>query len=168
MTNSAAAIPAFIISREFPVPVATLYRMWSVPEAMAQWWGPKGASVSVADMDLRPGGSYHYGMKMPDGLEMWGLRQILDVEPLQRLVFINSFSNAERGLTRHPMNADWPLELMSDIQFEETAAGSRVTISWLPHNAFDTEIATFDAGRESMMMGWGGSLDSLEKTLKES
>ena len=166
--TSPASIPAFIISREFSVPVTILYHMWTDPEAMRQWWGPKGAKVLTADLDLRAGGSYHYGMEMPGGVEMWGLWKILDVQPNKRLAFINSFSNAERALIRHPLNPDWPLELMSDIQFEETAMGARVTISWLPYHATEKEIATFDAGRDSMTMGWGGSLDTLEKTLQET
>ena len=161
------SVAPFIISREFPVPVATLYHMWTDRDAMMQWWGPKGASLLVAELDLRAGGSFHYGMRMPDGLEMWGLWTIHEVQPLKKLVFINSFSDAERRLTRHPLNAGWPLELMSEIQFEETPNGSRVTISWLPYHATEAESAIFDSNRESLRMGWGGSLGVLEKTLSE-
>ena len=166
-TEQQKTIEPFIISRAFAVPVATLYRMWSDPEAMKRWWGPKGVTTLVADLDLRPGGSYLYGMKAPDGPEMWGLWRILEVEPLRRLAFINSFSNPERGLTRHPMNVNWPLKMMTEISFEPTDTGARVTIMWTPHNASDLENATFDAGRDSMKMGWGGSLDVLESVLKE-
>ena len=165
-TEVQKTVEPFIISRDFAVPVAALYRMWSDREAMTQWWGPKGVSIPLAELDLRPGGSYHYCMKTPDGTEMWGLWNILDVKPLEKLVFINSFSNAERGLTRHPMNANWPIEMMTEILFESVPEGARMTIIWTPHNASDVENATFDAGRESMKMGWGGSLDVLESVLK--
>ena len=167
-TDLQKPIDPFMISRDYTVPVAKLYRMWSEPDAMRQWWGPKGASVTAADLDLRSGGSYHYGMKTPDGTEMWGIWRILEVEPQHKLVFISAFSNAERGLTRHPMNADWPLELTTEIRFEPIAGGARVTVIWTPHNASDVELATFEAGRTSMKMGWGGSLDVLESVLKET
>ena len=167
-TDLEKTIEPFILSRDFAVPVETLYHMWSDRDAIIQWWGPKGISTVVAELDMRPGGSYLYGMKTPDGMEMWGLWRILDMEPLQKLMFINSFSNAERELTRHPMNPDWPLELMTEIRFESIGSGSRVTIIWTPHQASDIEKATFDAGRDSMKMGWGGSLDSLDAVLRKT
>ena len=116
-TEAQKPVDPFIISRDFKVPVATLYHMWTDRDAMVQWWGPKGVTVPLADLDLRPGGSYHYCMKTPDGTEMWGLWTILEVKPLEELVFISAFSNAERRLTRHPMNANWPIEMMTDILF---------------------------------------------------
>ena len=39
---------------------------------MKQWWGPKGFTVIASKMDFRVGGTYHYGMKAPDGSPMWG------------------------------------------------------------------------------------------------
>ena len=59
-------------------------------------------------MDLRPGGTYHYGMRTPDGKEMWGRFVYREIIPPERIVFVNSFSDPEGGITRHPMAPTWP------------------------------------------------------------
>jgi uncharacterized protein YndB with AHSA1/START domain len=107
-------------------------------------------------------------MNTPDGGAMWGKWRIREVAKPERLVFINSFSDAEGGTTRHPLSADWPLEILSAITFEERNGGTEVAIRWIPENATETEIRTFNGGHESMRMGWGGSLDRLEAYLDET
>ncbi len=64
--------PEFFISRLFDAPRERVWASWTEPKLMAQWWGPKGYKVKVANMDLRPGGTYHYCMQTPDGKDMWG------------------------------------------------------------------------------------------------
>jgi uncharacterized protein YndB with AHSA1/START domain len=113
-------------------------------------------------MDLRPGGSYLYGMKAPDGSAMWGKFVYREVVPPERMVFINSFSDEAGGITRHPMAPTWPLEMLSTFTFEEAPGGkTKLTIRWSPHNATDEERKTFDAGHDSMRQGWGGTLEKL-------
>ena len=48
---------------------------------MKQWWGPKGFTVIASKMDLRVGGTYHYGMKAPDGSPMWGKFVFREIVP---------------------------------------------------------------------------------------
>ena len=107
-------------------------------------------------MDLRPGGTYHYGMKMPDGSVMWGRLVYREIAPPEKLVFINSFSDEKGGLTRHPMAPTWPIEMLSVFTFEEQPGGkTKFTVRWSPHNATEEERKTFDAGHASMNSGLG-------------
>jgi uncharacterized protein YndB with AHSA1/START domain len=55
----------FIISREFDAPRERVWQAWTEPERLQQWFSPKGFSVIAAKLDLRSGGTYHYGMRMP-------------------------------------------------------------------------------------------------------
>ena len=57
-------------------------------------------------MDLRPGGTYHYGMQTPDGSVMWGKMVYREIVPPEKLVFINSFSDEKGGLTPPSDGAD--------------------------------------------------------------
>ena len=63
----------FVMSRVFDAPRDLLWKCFTEPERMKQWWGPKGFTVIAATMDLRVGGTYHYGMTAPNGSTMWGL-----------------------------------------------------------------------------------------------
>ncbi len=157
----------FVISRVFDAPRDLVWKAFTEPERMKQWWGPKGFKVVAAKMDLRPGGSYHYGMKSPDGMTMWGKFIYREVVPNERLVLINSFSDEVGGITRHPMSPTWPLELLSVFTFEDAPGGkTRFTIRWSAHNASAEERKTFDTSHDSMNQGWGGTLDQLAAYLK--
>ena len=158
---TASADAAFVIARAFDAPRDLVFRVWTQPEHLKQWFSPKGFTVLAAKMDLRPGGVYHYGMRAPDGKEMWGKWIFREIVAPERLVFINCFSDEKGGTTRPPFFEDWPLEMLSTITFAELGGRTTVTISWAPHNATEAERKTFDAGRPSMQQGWTGTLDQL-------
>jgi len=156
----------FVISRVFDAPRQIVWTCFTDPEHLKQWWGPKGFKVLQAKLDLRAGGSYHYGMQAPDGQEMWGKFVYRDVTPPGRLVFINSFSDPEGGITRHPGAEDWPLEMLSTFSFDELPdAKTMFTVRWAPHNASDAERKVFDDNRPSMTAGWNGTMEQLEAYL---
>ena len=158
----------FIISRTFDVPRDFMFKLWTDPAHMQRWWGPKGVTVIHSKMDLRSGGIYHYGMRTPDGHEMWGKFMFREIVKPERLVFINSFSDAKGGITRHPMNPAWPLEMLSTITFTEQAGKTVVTVRWAPLNPTDEERLTFEAGFDSMQQGWSGTLDQLTEYLAKA
>jgi uncharacterized protein YndB with AHSA1/START domain len=134
---------------------------------MKQWWGPKGVKILKSQMDLRVGGTYHYGMQTPDGTVMWGRMVYRAITPPERLEFINSFSDETGGLTRHPLAPTWPLEMLSVFTFEEQPGGkTKFTVTWRPYNATAEEQGTFDAGHASMTGGWSGTMENLENYLK--
>ena len=157
----------FVMSRVFDAPRDLVWQAFTQPERMKEWWGPKGFKVIAANMDLRVGGTYHYGMRAPDGNTMWGKFTYREIVPPEKLVFINSFSDEKGGITRHPMNPSWPLELRSTFTFEEQQDGkTKFTLRWSTYNATAEEQQIFDEGAASMTQGWSGTLDQLETYLK--
>jgi uncharacterized protein YndB with AHSA1/START domain len=158
----------FVIAREFDVPRETLWACVSEPERLRHWWGPKGCKVVAANMDLRPGGSYHYGLQMPDGKTMWGKFLYREIVAPERLVFVNFFSDEKGGVTRHPMAPTWPLEMLSTFTFDDLGKRSRFTVRWAPLNATEEEREVFnsDAMRAGMTQGWNGTMDQLAAYLK--
>jgi uncharacterized protein YndB with AHSA1/START domain len=168
--NNPAPEPAqrpFIISRAFDAPRELVWKAWT-DSAHMKWWGPKGVTIERPKLDLRPGGLFHYCMKTPDGGAMWGKWVIREVVPLERLVFVNSFSDEAGGITRHPTNSNWPLETFSTITFASQNGGTLLTVHWLPLNPTDVERKTFDEGHVSMKNGWTGTLDQLTAYLAEA
>jgi uncharacterized protein YndB with AHSA1/START domain len=158
----------FVISRDFDVPRETLWTCFTEPERMQQWWGPKGCKVIAANMDLRPGGFYHYGLQMPDGKTIWGKFVFREIVPPERMVFTNFFSDEKGGVTRHPLVPTWPLEMLSTFTFDDLDTRSRFTVRWTPHNATQEEREVFnsDAMRAGMTQGWSGTMDQLEEYLR--
>jgi uncharacterized protein YndB with AHSA1/START domain len=160
---------SFVMTRVFDAPRELVWMCFTDPEHMKQWWGPKGVKVVKSQMDLRPGGSYHYGMQTPDGKVMWGKMVYRKIDPQDRIEFINSFSDEAGGLTRHPLAPNWPLELLSIFTFEDAPGGrTKFTIRWTPHNASAEEQQAFDASHASMTQGWGGTLEQLAAYLAKA
>jgi uncharacterized protein YndB with AHSA1/START domain len=157
----------FVITRVFHAPRESVFAAFTEPDRLLRWWGPAGYSVAGAAMDLRPGGSYHYGLRAPDGAMLWGKFVYREVVRPQLLVYLNSFSDAAGGLTRHPLRADWPLELLTTVTFTEHVEGTMFTLRWaLLPAATPDERQCFDESHESMRLGWGGTLDQLAAYLK--
>ena len=83
---------------------------------------------------------------------MWGKFVYREVVPHEKLVFINSFSDENGGITRHPMEPNWPLEMLSTFSFEDVPGGkTKFTVTWTPHNASEEEHKTFDSNRQTML-----------------
>jgi uncharacterized protein YndB with AHSA1/START domain len=161
----AGAAPIFSISRTFNAPRDLVWKAHTELDRLKHWWGPKGFTWVGGKLDLRPGGLFHYGMRAPDGQEVWGRFVYREIVAPERLVFVMSFSDEKAGITRHPWSPNWPLEILNTATFIERDGGTMLTISGQPINATDLERETFEAGRDSMRQGFTGTLDQLEAYL---
>ena len=156
----------FVIMRIFDAPRERVWKAWTEAERLGKWWGPKGFDIVSVKLDLRPGGTFHYLLRSPEGQEMWGKFIFREIVPQERLVFVVSFSDAEGGLTRHPMSPDWPLTMLSTVTFADTGTGkTTITVKWVAYEATEAERKTFEAGKDSMKAGWTGTFDRLDDYL---
>ena len=160
----------FVISRTFDAPRKRVWRAWTDVEQVKQWWGPIGFVVTYCKIDLRPGGLGHYCLRGPDGSDLWGRFAYREIVEPERLVWINSFSDKDGGLTVHPMNPTWPREMHTSVTFKELGGGkTEVTVTWLPvEGSTELERQTFEAGRPSMTMGWTGTLEQFNGYLAKA
>jgi len=78
------------LSREFDAPRDLVWRALSDPYHLAQWWGPKGFTNPVCDIDLRPGGNWHHVMRGPDGRDYPSDSVFIEVSPPERIVYRNA------------------------------------------------------------------------------
>lgn len=158
----------FTISRDLKAPRALVWQVQTEAQHIANWWSPEGFRTIHSDMDFRVGGTYHYGNEGPGGVQFWGLQTFREIVPQERIVLIQSFSDKDGKLTRHPMSAEWPLEMLSTTTFEDIVGGmTRLTISWRPYQSDEAGAKTFEAGRASMTGGFSGTLAKLEAYLAQ-
>ena len=75
------------LTRVYDAPLAAVWDAWTQPDEVAQWWGPRGFTLTTHSRDLRTGGHWHYTMHGPDGTDYENTTQYLDVLPMQRLVY---------------------------------------------------------------------------------
>ncbi|MEQ2528218.1 SRPBCC domain-containing protein [Bacillaceae bacterium CLA-AA-H227] len=91
-----------ILEREFDAPKELVFKAFSEPEHLKQWWGPSGWTVPVCNVDFRPGGVWHYCMKCVDenqgeffGMESWGKGVYEEIIQDEKIVYRDYFSDAE-------------------------------------------------------------------------
>jgi uncharacterized protein YndB with AHSA1/START domain len=91
MSDSNNSKDAVVIERTFNAPADLIWQMWTQSEHFKKWYGPKGFTVPVADMDLRVGGKRLICMASPDGsMKMWTIGEYKEIEPIDRLVYTES------------------------------------------------------------------------------
>ena len=57
------------LTRVYDAPLDAVWDAWTIPEEVAQWWGPRGVTLTNHSRDLRTGGHWHYTMHGPDGTD---------------------------------------------------------------------------------------------------
>ena len=162
--------PPFSISRAFNAPREAVWEAWTKPEHLRQWFGPKGAKMLHATVDLRIGGVFHFCMTHPNGMEMWGRWVYRTIQRPDRLEFISSFSNADGEITPAPFQGldDFPPEIWTTVTFVEHAGKSRgtvVTVEGRPFNGTKAQRDFYAAFHGSMHQGWTGTMQQLAEFL---
>lgn len=155
----------FVSTYELNAPRELVFQAWTQAEHLAGWFGPKGMTLKVISLDLRPGGMFHYEIRMPSGDMMYGRFIYGVIAPPERLEYITSFADANGNPVHHPLSPDWPLEIFSVVTFEEIDGKTKMTLSAKAHNASDTEKQAFETGAGSLKQGWAGTIQQLHSYL---
>jgi uncharacterized protein YndB with AHSA1/START domain len=89
------------ISRHYPVGAEKIWRAWTDPQALSQWFGPsKTPSLTQAEIDLREGGGYRIGFDTPDGKPNEVAGEYQTVQPYSRLVFTWAWHSTPERISR--------------------------------------------------------------------
>lgn len=91
------------VRKTFAAPREKVFRAWTEPAAVNQWFPPPGYEAAPTDIDLRAGGTYRWGLrKLPDGEPFWTTGTFIEVDAPRRLVYTWLWSGApESKATRH-------------------------------------------------------------------
>ena len=156
----------FTITRTFNAPKDLMWDCWTKAEHFGNWFSPAGCTTEVIHSEVKPGGYNYIRITTADGTALYGKYTFQAVDPKDRLVYINAFADENANQIHHPMAPDWPLELLTTVEFKEAGNQTELTLTWVPKNASEKEIATFTANLESCRDGWTGTFDNLDGYLE--
>jgi uncharacterized protein YndB with AHSA1/START domain len=135
MTDDNAAQDAVVIERNLAAPPDLIWQMWTEPEHFKAWYGPDGAAIPSATMDVRVGGTRLVCMEMetPAGvMQMWFTREYREVVTNKRLVYSESMSN-DRGEVLSPSAAGMPdghpVTTVVTVELEDVDGHTRLTVT---------------------------------------
>jgi NADPH:quinone reductase len=152
-----------VITHVFDAPRDLVFKAWTEPERMKKWWGPKGFTCPVCEIDLRPGGLCRTCMRSPDGQDFWSQGVYREIVEPERIVCTDAFAD-DKGNQVSPehygMSPDWPEEAIIEVTFSEHAGKTRLTLYHYP----------LPQGRERDLceQGWNESLEKLGDYLRET
>ena len=88
----------FVITKEYDAPRELVFRAWTDPKHLAQWWGPKGFTNPVCEWDARPGKVIYVVMRGPNGTDYPMGGKFLEVAAPERLVFTSGAMDDKKKL----------------------------------------------------------------------
>ena len=153
MSSQSAAFPndrQLVISRVLNAPREKLYRAWTTPELITQWFTPPPWKTVKAVMDVRAGGSSCITMQSPEGQEFPNPGIYLEVVPNERLVVTDAYTEAWQ-----PSHKPFMTVILT---FEDEGGKTRYTARVLHWTAADREAHE----QMGFHQGWGTATDQLE------
>ena len=155
--NNAAKTPAndheieertLVLSRVFDAPRAMVYKVWTEPEHLARWWGPRGFTLISYQADARVGGTYRFGVRSPENTEHWAHGIYREITPPETLAFTHAWENPD-GSPKH--------ETVVTLTFAEQGEKTKLT---LKQTLFETVTS-----RDLHRGGWSSTFELLEEYL---
>ena len=141
-------------TRVFNAPASLVFKAWTDPKHMAQWWGPQGFTNPVCEMDVRPGGKILIHMRSPDGTVYPMTGTFREVVVPERLVFTAVAEDDDGNAL---------LEGLCTVTFEEQGGKTTLTVH-------ETAVGYAEVAKQmlaGMETGWAQSLERLD-TLVQS
>src|SRR5688500_9828143 len=136
-----------LIKREFDAPKHLVYKAWTTPELVKRWWNAKRGEVTVAEIDLRVGGSWRYVMVTDDGFEVGFHGEYREIVPNERIVSTEVYEGMPEA------------EAVNTVTFTEVDGRTTLTIV-VHHTSKEHRDAHIESGMED---GLQDGLDLLEQ-----
>lgn len=149
-----------VITRLLDAPRELVWRTWTEPELVRQWWGPKNFTSPSCRIDLRVGGVYLFCMRSPDGRDYYSTGVYREIVKPERIICTDSFADEKGNVvpaTYYGMSPAFPAEMLVTVSFEVQAGRTRLTL----------RHAGLPAGEMSDLTkaGWNESLDKFGNAL---
>jgi uncharacterized protein YndB with AHSA1/START domain len=141
-----------LITRTFDAPRALVFQAWTDPKHVVHWWGPRGFTNTVHEMDVRPGGIWRFTMHSPDGIDFPNKIVFEEVVKPSRLVFLYS----------EDMEGD-PHQFSVTVTFTTKGQKTEITMRMIFRSKQDRDRAVEQYGA---IEGNKQTLDRLEAYLK--
>jgi uncharacterized protein YndB with AHSA1/START domain len=147
------------VTRTFNAPVDLVWKVWTDPELVKRWWGPKHFTSPAAKIDFREGGKSIVSMKAPaemGGQEFYSIWIYIKITPLKTIEFIQSLSDKDGNKTdptQLGMPADFPTDIKTVVTFREISKNiTEMTV---------TEYADFGSISNFAQIGLEQSMDKM-------
>jgi uncharacterized protein YndB with AHSA1/START domain len=142
-----------LITREFDAPKHLVYKAWTTPELVKQWWNAKRGEVTVAEIDLRVGGRWRYLLVADGEVEVGFHGEYREIVPNERIVSTEIYEGLPEGVSEEEGGT------VNTATFAEADGRTTVTIL-VQTTSKESRDAIIESGMEA---GLQDALDLLEQ-----
>lgn len=149
-----------VVTRVFDAPRSLVFKAWTDPKHLVQWWAPKGWTTPFCKVDPRKGGRFHFCMRSPEGKDIWGIGIYREIVEPERIVYTDAFADAQGNPvppSHYGMSPGHPAQTEVTVTFVEHEGRTTLT---LRHS-----IAISVEERDGTQQGWNEMLDRLADCL---
>jgi uncharacterized protein YndB with AHSA1/START domain len=145
-----------VLERTLDAPRDLVWKAYTIPEYVRQWWAPKPYETPEMEMDVRPGGAMRTRMTGPDGFDQASTGCFLEVVEGEKIVWTNALQPGYRPVASIDDCGGFPFTAI--VTFEDAGDGkTRYKVVALHRNEADS-AAHADMGFHD---GWGTCADQL-------
>ena len=131
--NTKSKSKEIVISRSFDTSRDDVWEAWTEADQIEQWWGPRGFTTRVDEMDFQAGGRFQYTMLDANGNEYPSVGEYQEITDQKRIVATDEFGDEMKEAAPN----DLPTGMVTTTTFEETGGATTVTISIMHQSVAD-------------------------------
>ncbi|BDC48945.1 ATPase [Bryobacterales bacterium F-183] len=162
--NAANETDRMVVTRVFDAPRELVWKAWTDPKYVMQWWGPKGFTSPVCKIDFRVGGKFLCCMRSPDGQEFWNAGEYHEIVPHEKIVSLMYFSDAEGnrieaadlGIEHEAIDGAYDVTLFEDL------GNGKTRLTFIGNEPMES------AASSGQLEGWNQILEKFAALLAEA
>ena len=150
-----------VVTRVFDAPRELVWKAWTEPKYVMQWWGPKSFTAPFCEMDFRVGGKFRCCMRTPDGQEFWNGGEYHEIVEHEKIVYSLYFADAtgnkveaaEYGIEHEAM------EDAHDVAIFEDFGNGQTKLTLIGNETMES------AKNSGQLEGWNEILDKVAEVV---
>ena len=164
MTKSAVnEVERMVVTRVFDAPRELVWKAWTDPKYVMQWWGPKGWTSPFCEIDFRVGGKYLFCMRGPDGYEGWNAGEYREIVPYEKIVSTMYFADS-KGNKIEPEQVGSEHEAIEgayDVTLFEDLGNGQTKLTFIGNETMQNAVES------GQLEGWKQTLDKVAAVVTE-
>ncbi len=153
--NTVNETQRMVITRIFDAPRELVWKAWTDPKYVMQWWGPKGFTSPVCKIDFRVGGKFLFCMRTLDGQEGWNGGEYHEIVPYEKIVSSMYFADSSGNRIELEGTEHEAVEGVHDVVLFEDIGNGQTKLTFIGNEPMKNAIES------GQLEGWKETLDKV-------
>jgi uncharacterized protein YndB with AHSA1/START domain len=153
--NTANETGRMVVTRVFDAPRELVWKAWTDPKYVMQWWGPRGFTSPVCKIDFRVGGKFLFCMRTPDGQEGWNGGEYYEIVPHEKIVSSMYFADSKGNRIEPEGTEHEAIEGAYDVVLFEDLGNGKTKLTFIGNEPMES------ANNSGQYEGWKETLDKV-------